>query len=264
MHPILAHFGEITVHTYGFVMMAALFFIYFLARAHRDETLLEPSHLGDISFLVVFSIWFGGGLILLLLSGEYSLANLRAHLNPARLESLSTVAVTTAFFLLLAGYCHWKKLPFWRVMDFLIPYFVLGYGLQRTFGCFSAGCCHGTPTTLPWGVTFGETFGIGPPAGIPVHPTQLYMGLAALASSRWLLTIQPRSKEMPGALTGLGTVALFGVYFMVSFWRGDLKGERLAAGLTSNQWFALLLILLGAMLWSVAVWRDRRQKRGRD
>ncbi|MBF0162917.1 MAG: prolipoprotein diacylglyceryl transferase [Magnetococcales bacterium] len=261
MHPILARFGEITIHTYGFVMMAALFLIYFLALKHRDETLLERSHLGDISFLVVFSIWFGGGLILLLLSGEYSLANLRVHLDPARVQTLSTIAVTSAFFLLLAGYCHWKRKPFWPVMDFLIPYFVLGYGLQRTFGCFSAGCCHGIPTTLPWGVAFGETFGIGPPPGVPVHPTQLYMGLAALASSRWLLTIQPRMKEKPGSLTGLGTVALFGVYFVVSFWRGDLKEERMIAGLMSSQWFALLLILLGVTLWRVAAWRHGGQKR---
>src|SRR5205823_2685634 len=35
-------------------------------------------------------------------------------------------------------------------------------------GCFSAGCCYGTETTLPWGVVFA---GAG---SQPRHPTQLY------------------------------------------------------------------------------------------
>ncbi|MBF0417065.1 MAG: prolipoprotein diacylglyceryl transferase [Magnetococcales bacterium] len=255
MHPILARFGEITVYTYGFVMMAALFLIYFMALKNRDESLLERSHLGDISFLVVFSIWFGGGLVQLLFSGEFSLNSLRTHIDPARLQYTSTIAVSTAFFLLLSGYCRWKGLPFWLVMDFLIPYFILGYALQRLFGCFSAGCCHGTPTNLPWGVTFGETFGVGPPPGVAVHPTQIYMGLAALAASRWLWIMQPQAKKKPGSLTGLGTVALFGVYFVVSFWRGDLKGGEIILGLESSQLSALLLTFLGVTLWRVTAWR---------
>lgn len=32
--------------------------------------------------------------------------------------------------------------------------------------CFSAGCCHGTVTDLPWGVDFGDA--------VRRHPTQLY------------------------------------------------------------------------------------------
>src|SRR5690242_218523 len=31
--------------------------------------------------------------------------------------------------------------------------------------CFSAGCCYGTPSTLPWAYDFGDG---------PRHPTQLY------------------------------------------------------------------------------------------
>lgn len=60
-------------------------------------------------------------------------------------------------------------------------------------GCFLNGCCHGRPTTLPWAVTFPESV-CGAPAGIPVHPTQLYeIGIMAillplfgkLRSDRW-------------------------------------------------------------------------------
>jgi phosphatidylglycerol:prolipoprotein diacylglycerol transferase len=42
-------------------------------------------------------------------------------------------------------------------------------------GCFQAGCCYGMPTSLPWGVDFGD--------GLARHPSQLYeVGFHALAA----------------------------------------------------------------------------------
>ena len=49
-------------------------------------------------------------------------------------------------------------------------------------GCFVAGCCHGTVTTLPWGVDFGD--------GLRRHPTQLYESafhLTAALVLAWLV-----------------------------------------------------------------------------
>jgi len=40
------------------------------------------------------------------------------------------------------------------------------------WGCFFNGCCHGTPTGLPWAVDFGD--------GVSRHPVQLYESLAML------------------------------------------------------------------------------------
>lgn len=58
-------------------------------------------------------------------------------------------------------------------------------------GCLLNGCCFGKPCSLPWGIIFPEG---GAPAGVPVHPTQIYeiiiMGLLVvvfrlLQSERW-------------------------------------------------------------------------------
>src|SRR5207248_8358337 len=47
------------------------------------------------------------------------------------------------------------------------------------WGCFFHGCCCGVPTTLPWGVDFGD--------GIPRHPTQAYESLFHLAMALLLV-----------------------------------------------------------------------------
>lgn len=40
-------------------------------------------------------------------------------------------------------------------------------------GCLLNGCCYGRPCSMPWAVTFDEA-ARGAPAGIALHPTQLY------------------------------------------------------------------------------------------
>ncbi len=40
-------------------------------------------------------------------------------------------------------------------------------------GCLLNGCCHGRPCSLAWGIVFPQGAG-GAPAGVPLHPTQIY------------------------------------------------------------------------------------------
>ena len=40
-------------------------------------------------------------------------------------------------------------------------------------GCLFNGCCYGKPCSLPWSIVFPENTG-GTPAGVPLHPTQVY------------------------------------------------------------------------------------------
>ncbi len=57
----------------------------------------------------------------------------------------------------------------------------LGLAIGR-IGCFLTGLAdntHGIPTTLPWGVDFGD--------GVPRHPTQLYEIAFLLVLAGWLL-----------------------------------------------------------------------------
>lgn len=68
-----------------------------------------------------------------------------------------------------------------------IPY------IMAKLGCLLNGCCYGKPCSLPWAITFPEA-ARGAPAGVPLHPTQLYevalmlvllAVFTALRSDRW-------------------------------------------------------------------------------
>ena len=117
---------------------------------------------------------------------------------------------------------------------FVFP-ILLGLSIGRV-GCFLAGLNDGTygvPTTLPWGVDFGD--------GIPRHPTQLYEIIFALALWWGLKRLQPRLRSMPGALFKL----MLSAYLL---WRLGVDGIKpvlyaYPLGLSGIQWICLLALL---------------------
>ena len=116
-------------------------------------------------------------------------------------------------------------------------------GIGR-LACFSVGCCYGTPTTLPWAVTF--------PAidTQPRHPTQLYETAFHLLAAVVLAWLQRRGM-FRYQLIKLYILAYL-VYRFATEW---LRPEaRLWGNLTGYQWAAAALVPLFVGLW----WRDRR------
>ncbi len=121
---------------------------------------------------------------------------------------------------------------------FAIP-LCLGIAIGR-IGCFLAGLpddTYGTPTSLPWGVDFGD--------GIRRHPTQLYeiAFLLALASFLWHWSQRPHAN---GALFRAFMAAYLGWRLLIDF----IKPQPHVAGMNVIQWVcaAGLLALVGGKL----------------
>jgi phosphatidylglycerol:prolipoprotein diacylglycerol transferase len=118
---------------------------------------------------------------------------------------------------------------------FAVP-LALGIAIGR-IGCFLAGLqdhTYGLPTTLPWGVDFGD--------GITRHPTQLYEA-AFLAWLAWYLaraSLRPSpSPHVNGDLYKLFMVSYLGLRLAIDF----IKPGLAFAGLTSIQWVCLLTLV---------------------
>ncbi len=162
---------------------------------------------------------------------------------------------------LLAGmpvawwYVRRYALPGWATADVLAPGVVIGQAIGR-LGCFAAGCCFGKPATVPWAVTFTDTYAmrhVGTPLDIPVHPTQIYESLACFLIFFFLLWLAPR-KRFDGQVV-LAYVVLYSVArFTLEFFRGDPDRGGIY-GVSTSQIIAIVLVLAAAALYP----RLRRQ-----
>lgn len=132
----------------------------------------------------------------------------------------------------------WKKMPFWRTMDAVGMGWPLGMAFARC-GCLFAGCCYGTPTTLPWGLVFPQA---GP---MPRHPTQLYEVVCFLAVFALMQWYGPRRRAwgQPFVLS-IGTYAV--VRWFLEFWREE--NAVWAAGMTFSQMLSIALALLAGAI----------------
>lgn len=123
--------------------------------------------------------------------------------------------------------------------SFAIPVAV-SIGIGR-LGCFVGRCCYGQPTSLPWGIDFGD--------GIPRHPTQLYETAFHLLMAAGLFVFERRG-WFPRQRFKLYLLAYCGYRFITEFIRPEV---RLTGGLTGYQWAALAFVPIIAVLW----WQDR-------
>lgn len=106
----------------------------------------------------------------------------------------------------------------------------------------------GTPTSLPWGVIFGHP--LDGPAGIPLHPVQLYEALIYLSVFFFLYRLWKRKGESlpPGRLTGYLFVLIFGGRILAEFVKTP-QGLMLWGGwLQMGQLLSIPFILLGIAL----------------
>ncbi|HET6883316.1 MAG TPA: prolipoprotein diacylglyceryl transferase family protein [Pirellulales bacterium] len=121
--------------------------------------------------------------------------------------------------------------------SFAVPVAV-GIAIGR-LACFAGGCCYGTPTSLPWGVDFGDG---------PRHPTQLYETAFHLSAAACLLLME-RWNLCRGQRIKLYIMAYLLYRFATEFIRPE---PRLWLSLTGYQWACLAWLPVFAMLW----WRD--------
>jgi prolipoprotein diacylglyceryltransferase len=122
---------------------------------------------------------------------------------------------------------------------FALPLCV-GIAIGRV-GCFLSGLedhTSGTPTSLPWGVNFGD--------GIARHPTQIYEILFVTLLGAFLWRAGKRAHET-GDVFKKFMVAYFGFRLLVDF----VKPGVPLAGLTAIQWACVAALLF----YAPDVWR---------
>jgi len=257
MHPRLLTIGSLTLHSYGVLLAVAFLAGLWVASRQAKRGGLDAGRVTDMAVWVLIAGLVGAKLMLFALDWRFYVAHPREMLS--LLQSGGVFYGGLVAGLLVAWwYARRFQLPPWRTADALAPGVILGQAIGR-LGCFSAGCCWGKATSVPWAVTFRDAYAaraVGTPLDTPLHPSQLYESAAAFLIFAFLLWLASR-KRFHGQVV-LAYVALYStVRFALEFWRGDPdRGTWLGGALSTSQIVALVLLLAVAVLFP----RVRRQQ----
>jgi phosphatidylglycerol:prolipoprotein diacylglycerol transferase len=247
MYPRLFELGPVTVYTYGVLLAAAYLLGLKLAMVRAKARGLDASRVLDLGIYIIISALIGAKLLLLITDFRTFTSNPRELLTLARSGGVFYGGLILAVSVALI-YIRRIGLPLWTTCDVFAPGIAIGHVIGR-FGCLFAGCCFGKPTTLPWGITFTDTFAatnVGTPLGIPLHPTQLYEAGAEALILGLLLSTERKGRYFPGRTFWL-YMLLYGISrFIIEFFRGDDRG---AVGMFStSQFISIFLVPLALVM----------------
>jgi phosphatidylglycerol:prolipoprotein diacylglycerol transferase len=259
-------FLNFTLNTYG-VLLALAFITGLLVMARlatRDG--LDKNHVSDLGLWVLAAALIGSKVLMVIAEWDDVYRD-----HPGQIFTLDFFRSGGVFYggfisAVLASVIVMRiyHLPWWRTADAFAPGIAIGQAIGR-LGCFSAGCCWGTPTTASWGVHFTPrghditgvptvVSDLGDPvqqglwaqklgslmSPLHLHPTQLYEAAATLLIFALLLVLR-RRRRFDGQIV-LAYAALYAVArFTIEFWRDDPRGE--IGGLSTSQFIAIMTFI---------------------
>ncbi|MGP8049817.1 MAG: prolipoprotein diacylglyceryl transferase [Desulfobaccales bacterium] len=256
MHPILFKYGPVTLYTYGFFLALAFLGAIFIAGREARRLGLPVETFFDLCFYAVVAALVGSRLMYVLLDWRTFLA------HPVQIFAIWSGGLDFQGGVILAlavaiWFIRRRRLPWRLTLDALALGMPVGQFLGR-IGCFMAGCCYGSPSSLPWAVLFNNPQTLCP-LRVPVHPAQLYEAFLSLVVVFGVLSLLKTRKSYDGQVI-LAYFCLAGaVRFVVEFFRSplDYRGPTYFGWMPLTQLIALgMALVAGALL----VWFGRRSR----
>lgn len=247
MYPEIFHLSFL--HTYGVLVAIAFLAGLWMAGKLGKQAGLNPDAVTNLGIYCALAAIVGAKVMMFIVDLPHYIQ------NPGEIFTLATLQAGGVFYggLLAALAIAWwyirkTKLPPLGTADVFAPGIALGHGIGR-LGCFSAGCCWGIPTHVPWAVTFTSPAAneiTGVPLNIPIHPTQLYEAFAEFVIFAFLFR-RIRRPHHTGEIIGLYLLLYSTARFLVEFFRVHEQGNLFNGPLDTSQWISIGLFLVG--LW---------------
>ena len=197
MYPTLIDFGMIdllgfkfrlAIHSFGFMLVIAFYTTYFILDKDLKKLKYDNTLASDLVFWAALGGVFGSKVYHLLENMDQLIIDpIGMIFSGSGLVFLGgLIGGTISVSIIL----HKNNLPWLVFADIVAPLLILGYGIGR-IGCFLVGDDYGTPSKLPWAISYQE--GLPPTTKtvfsyqfpwidvsnfdseiLTVHPTQLY------------------------------------------------------------------------------------------
>lgn len=262
MHPILFEVGGIAIHSYGVLSAVGFLVIAFLTIRRARARGMDPDKVVDMIFWTSIAGVVGARAVYIIqnpgdMQGLGDVINLRKG-GLVFYGALLTILPVGGLLM------RKHKLPFYELMDVIATAAPLGHAIAR-LGCLCAGCCHGSPTDLPWAITFDHPQAATDPAfqGLPLHPTQLYEVAYLLGIFGVVNLFYPR-RRFPGQVALLYLVLYATFRSINELFRGDLTRGHFLEGvlgqtLSTSQGLSILLVIGALAVFVLGARRSRKQ-----
>ena len=218
MHPIAFEIGPLTIHWYGILVAAGFLVALITAQKRAPRAGLTSEAVSDVAlWLIVGGIVGARALYVLSYWDEEFSGKPLWNIINLREGGLVFYGGFIGATLLGIIYVRIKKLPLWKLADVIAPSIPLGQAFGR-IGCFMTGCCYGRPTDAFCAVRFPISHET---QGTPVHPTQIYEAVGALALFVFLEWIFRKKWKFQGQVFSLYLIGYAIVRSVVELFRGD-------------------------------------------
>lgn len=244
--PVILQLGPIQIRYYGVfffvaVMVSVFGFNYLMEKFGKVKVNLD-----NFFFGLVISSLIGGRLFYFLFSGigEF-LANPAVffNINHGGNSSIGTLLFTTVFFVI---YAKKSKSDPILLADHLSVFAPLSASMIRLGNFFNSEIV-GTPTSMPWSVTFIRI------DNVSRHPVQLYEFFLLVIITFVHVRIV-NHKGWPthkGTVTGVTLFSYFGFRFFLEYFK-DYTAKQSAGFFSTTQWFCLGFAILGCAIFIFA------------
>jgi phosphatidylglycerol---prolipoprotein diacylglyceryl transferase len=254
MYPEIFHLSFL--HSYGVLVAIAFLAGLWVATSLARQANLPAEAIFNLGFYCALAAMLGAKVMMILVDLPYYTE------HPGEIFSLSTLQAGGVFYggliaalLVAVWYLRKTRLPGLLTADVFAPGIALGHAIGR-LGCFSAGCCWGIESHLPWAVTFTDPASQVPREllNVPLHPTQLYESFAEFLIFG-VLYWRIRKPHPAGAIISLYLMLYSTARFVVEFFRFHEQGNLWGGPLDTSQWLSILLFLAGASYFTLSARR---------
>jgi phosphatidylglycerol---prolipoprotein diacylglyceryl transferase len=233
----------ITIYSYGFfIVLGAILGMAYTAREARLRFGASYDTINTLFILLILAAVVGGKVFFFFENPSYYVQ------HPGKLLSgQGFVFYGSLLFTIPVMLWYFKKhqFPVMQMLDVM----AITTGIVHFFGrigCFMAGCCYGKPHDGLLGVSFTHIDTMAKPAGIPLHPTQLYDAGFIFLILVVVVYLQ-KLKTFDGQLF-LTYLMLYAVTrSVVEIFRGDLSRGFIIGDWVSHSQFISFLLLMGCL-----------------
>jgi phosphatidylglycerol:prolipoprotein diacylglycerol transferase len=255
MYPYICHiYGPLYLNCYGlFIFIGILAFSYLIER-NKNFISLFPKY--KFSNFLLWSILVGiaGGRLLYLVE-DY--ASFKSVLDIFKIweAGYSFLGTLIALLIFVPIYLKHLRVNILKFLDIIAIYVPLLHSISR-IGCFCAGCCHGMPTNMVWGITYTHPDVLIPDAFkfIKIHPTQLYSTVILFLIFCLMFFVYQHKFKIAGQLTSIYLMLATAERFFVDFLRSDQEFFSLPILkiLSMHQWISILIFGV-SLIWFVVI-----------